>query len=284
VRSSGVPDAEPDTPAPSSDAAAPAGPCTDPADTTAAIPEPRVSDDPDAHPDATRLFDLWRERWSEPYPPYSGWYMPCVRFHSLPWSSQDARQARDRRSARRRYTSIVASLEALSGVRGSLVVELWRGGVGESDTVLPDLLPWAVFTEPSASTAEDIEDWTREFRIRVGRPSLGDLCDLGHREQGRYLLVAEDMTWTVCCYDGGIDVTALDASIVRALADAHHRWLPPDSWVVAHDWMRPATRGDLRRKAKTDRQLEIWNARWRKRTAREEEIGDVDDVDDDRED
>jgi hypothetical protein len=48
--------------------------------------------------------------------------------------------------------------------------------------------------------------------------------------------------------------------------------------------MRPATPGDLRRKAESDRQLEIGNARWRKRRAREEELGLGDDVDDDLED
>jgi hypothetical protein len=244
-----------------------------PDETPVRIPEPRVSDSPDAHPDAGRLFDLWRERWPEPYPPYSRWHMPGMRFHTLPWGRQEARQARDRRAARRRYASVVTTLERLTGVRGTLVVELWRGGVGESDTVLPGLLPWAVFTEPSASTAEDVEDWTREFRIRVGRPSLADLCDLGHSEQGRYLLVAEDMTWTVYCYDGGIDVSMLDAEIEQALVDAHERWLPPDSWVVEHAWMRTATRGDLRRKALVARRNDIRNARWHRKHDDDEALG-----------
>jgi hypothetical protein len=273
MRSSDVPDATTHAPVPDPDAT-PA-----PADVPFAVPEPRVSDAPDAHPDAARLLALWRERWPEPYPQYSGWYMPGVRFHTLPWSSQEARQARDRRSARRRYSRIVSSLEALSGSPGTMVLELWRGGLGESDTVLPDLLPWATFTEPSATDEQDVVDWTRTLRIRVGRPSLEDLCDLGHREEGRYLLIAEDMTWTVRCYAGGIDVSMLDASIERHLAETHKRWLPPESWVVGHDWMRPATPGDLRRKAKSDRQREVWNARWRKRRAREEELGLGDDVD-----
>ncbi|OQJ49666.1 hypothetical protein B5P19_15085 [Clavibacter sepedonicus] len=165
-----------------------------------------------------------------------------------------------------------------------MVLELWRGGVGESDTVLPGLLPWATFTEPSATTPEDIADWTRTFRIRVGRPSLDDLCDLGHREQGRYCLIAEDMSWTVHCYDGGIDISMLDESIERPLAEAHARWLPPDSWVAGHRWMRPSTPGDLRRKAKVARRLEMLNARWQKRRAHEEALGLWDDVDEDLED
>ncbi|OUE05420.1 hypothetical protein CMMCAS08_01455 [Clavibacter michiganensis subsp. michiganensis] len=240
-------------------------PAADPDALPVTIPEPRVSDAPDAHPDAARLLDLWRERWPEPYPPYSGWYRPGMRFHTLPWGRQEARQARDRRAARRRYASVVTTLERLTGVRGTLVIELWRGGLRESDTVLPGLVSWAVFTEPSASTAEDVEDWTQEFRIRVGRPPLGDLCDLGHQEEGRYLLVAEDMTWTVCCYDGGIDVSMLDAAVESALVDAHERWLPPDSWVVEHAWMRAATRGDLRRKALVARRNDIRNARWHRK-------------------
>lgn len=279
MRSSGVPDAEPATNAPAFAAMTPADSPSDQAEAAFDIPQPLVSDAPDAHPEAARLLAQWRERWPEPYPRHSGWDMPGARFHTLPWSSQEARHARDRRGARRRYASIVATVEALTGSPGTTIVELWRGGIGESDTALPDLLPWASFTEPGVTDQEEAEEYTREFRIRVGRPSLGDLCELGHREEGRYLLVAEDMTWTVYCYDGGIDVAVLDADIERALVDAHRRWLPPESWVVGHDWMRPATPGDLRRKAKTDRQLEIWNARWRKRRAREEALGLSDDDD-----
>ncbi|WP_234424811.1 hypothetical protein [Clavibacter sp. VKM Ac-2542] len=276
-------DAEPDTHAAASDASTPAEHSTDHAETSFVAPRPRVSDAPDAHPDAARLLAQWQERWPEPHPRYFGWGMPGIRFHTLPWSSQEARQARDRRSARRRHRSIVTTLEALSGVRGTMIVELWRGYTGDGDTSLPGLLPWASFTETGVESQEEAEEYTTEFRIRSGRPSLDDLCDVAHREEGRYLLVAEDMTWTVYCYDGGIDVSMLDAEIEQALADAHERWLPPESWVVGHDWMRTATRGDLRRKAKTDRRLEILNARWRKRMARAEELGDDVDMDDDPE-
>ncbi|MFT7764224.1 hypothetical protein [Clavibacter tessellarius] len=296
-----MPDAEPDTPAPASGSAsdadadaatpgpapapapAPAGPSAEPAEAAFVAPAPRVSDAPDAHPDAARLLALWQERWPEPHPRFFGWGMPGMRFHTLPWSSQEARQARDRRSARRRHRSIVTAVEALSGVRGTMVVELWRWNADETRTSLPGFLPWASFTQPGVTDPEEAEECTDEFRIRSGRPSLDDLCDVAHRDEGRYLLVAEDMTWTVYCYDGGIDVAMLDPDIERALADAYHRWFPPDSWVVGHDWMRPATRGDLRKKAKTDRRLAIWNARWRKRMARAEALGD-DVADDDLED
>ncbi|CCE74329.1 DUF3885 domain-containing protein [Clavibacter nebraskensis] len=162
-----------------------------------------------------------------------------------------------------------------------VLTDACSGHMGDGDTSLPGLLPWASFTEPGMTSQEEADEYTTEFRIRSGRPSLDDLCDVAHREEGRYLLVAEDMTWTVYCYDGGIDVSMLDAEIEQALVDAHERWLPPESWVAEHRWMRSATPGDLRRKAKTDRRLEIWNARWRKRMAREEELGD--DVDDDLE-
>lgn len=218
-----------------------------------------------APPEAQSLLERWNVQWPGVQPwrhlPREARPDAWVRFHTLVGGRQTPRHQRDRRTAVRRFRSVVRTVEEISATPATvLLVEAprWAGEFRDRvASVVPTAQPWVthVFDDDPGEDDDHNDDdvWPDErhsFRSGpVDAHMLGAIALLVHDRDADLLLLPADLSWAVSAYEGGIDAVVRNPEEAAVLAARLRRWLPPEGWSGAVSWTRPATQRELHRAA-----------------------------------
>jgi hypothetical protein len=193
-----------------------------------------------------------------------------VRFHTLAYGRQQIRHRRDARTVRRRFRGIVRAVEYLTDLPAMVVLFADSPSHGplrdRALSVLPDLETWV--TDPPLDF-EDDADWqdpdeeeederewpltTHSFRSGpIDDRLLNALVMLAHEQDDDFIVLAEDLSWAISAYDGGVDVVMRDPDDAAALAGWLAPWLPPDGWPGAYSWSRDPSQREMHRGMRVD--------------------------------
>ena len=218
-------------------------------------------------PSSAGLLDRWNVRWQGVLPwgwaPREARPEAWVRFHTLTEGRQQIRHRRDARAVRRRFRRIVRAVEELTDLPAMVIVfaEDPRPGPfrDRALSVLPHLESWV--TDPPMDFGTDV-DWQdsdpdedgKEWPLPTHSFTTGPVEDrlldalvmLAHEHDDDFIVLAEDLSWAISAYDGGVDVVMCDPDDAATLADWHAPWLPPSGWPGAHSWSRSATAREMR--------------------------------------
>ena len=184
-------------------------------------------------PRASRLTELWENRWSSADP--LGYELRVeyadqwVRFHSLPDSKRYAENDAEYDEILRRHLTVLRELQGSAAAPELQVIGAdwdWNDfAAGCSKRMLPGAWPWRS-REP-----DDYTEGHRYFWATTGLsdPQLDGLLLAAADDAGRFVIGAPDLEWLYCPYDGGADVL-LPSSVERdALRSRHQDWLSPHS-------------------------------------------------------
>lgn len=233
---------------------------------------------PGGSPRAQALLDRWNDQWQGVLPwrwaPREARPEAWVRFHLLADGRQRIRHHRDARTVRRRFRGIVRAVEYLTDLSASVVLFAdtpWHGPLRDRAlSVLPDLEAWV--TDPTLDFGDDANwqdgnpdedeehedgrEWpppTHSFRSGpIHDRVLNALVMLVHEQDDDFIVLAEDLSWAISAYDGGVDVVMRDPDDAAALAGWFAPWLPPHGWPGAYSWSRDATQRELHRGIRVD--------------------------------
>ena len=221
---------------------------------------------------AQALLDRWNVQWQGVLPwrwaPREARPEAWVRFHTLTEGRQQIRHRRDARAVRRRFRRIVRAVEQLTDLPAMVIVFADDPRPGplrdRALSVLPHLESWV--TDPPMDFGTDV-DWQDSDRDEDGEDEDGKewplpthsfttgpvedrlldaLVMLVHEQDDDLILLAEDLSWAISAYDGGVDVVMCDPDDAATLADWLAPWLPPNGWPGAYSWSRSATTREMR--------------------------------------